>query len=167
MIIISFNTVSLLSRLPQHCPAWFKTVQPVSKGSRRFKTVGYIEIHYILSGRFLLCPDCLKTVRKVSDLKMKLEKTLSIVGREIYVLLVCDYCVFFLCRKKYICALRLRKKKSQFNKMDNLLWRSCNIWTSLDPKNVVSKNPRVIFSAAIFLIYNPVTFSSDPHQLIS
>ena len=58
---------------------------------------------------------------------MKLDKTLSIVGRDIYVLLVCDYYVFFLCREKYICVLRLRKKKSQFNKMDNLLGRSCNI----------------------------------------
>ena len=39
--------------------------------------------------------------------------------------------------------------------------------------SLVSKNPqfqfptRVIFSAAIFLIYNPVTFSSDPHHLSS
>ena len=147
-MIISFNTVSLFSRLPQHCPAWFKTVQPVSKGSRRFKTVGYIEIHYILSGRFLLCPDCLKTVRKVSDFKMKLEKTLSIVFTYFWFVII----TFFLCREKYICALRLRKKKSQFNKMGNLIWRSCNIWTSLDPENAVSKNPRVIFSAAIFLI---------------
>ena len=158
-MIISFNTVSLLSILPQHCPAWFKTVQPVSKGSRRLDILKYITY----------CPDgfySVRTVWKLSGkfqiLKWNLKKHYPLYLRTFGLWLL----RFFLCCEKYICVLRLRKKKSQFNKMDNLIWRSCNIW-SLDPKNVVSKNPRVIFSAAIFLIYNPVTFSSDPHQLIS
>ena len=63
MIIISFNTVSLLSILPQHCPAWFKTVQPVSKGSRRLDILKYITY----------CPDGFYSVRIVWKLSGKFQ----------------------------------------------------------------------------------------------